>query len=203
MTFVSPASSSTRSAEAPSPERQTPWSPEAEQAVLGAMLLDADAALKALELLDDAAFYRDAHRRLFRAMAALMEHGRVIDPVLLKDELARRGELEPAGGAEYLAVLLDVVPTAANVEHHCRIVKEKALLRRLIEAGTSEGETANEGRQEAGVLLDEAEQRMFEISFQRGTQESVRIKELMWQGVGGGEKRPRGGGTGYGSSSGV
>src|SRR3990172_3636842 len=135
MTFVSPASSSTRSAEAPSPERQTPWSPEAEQAVLGAMLLDADAALKALELLDDAAFYRDAHRRLFRAMASLMERGKVIDRVLLGDELARRGDLEPAGGGEYIAVLLDVVPTAANVEHHCRMVKEKALLRRLIEAG--------------------------------------------------------------------
>jgi len=192
MTFVSPASSSTRSAEAPSPERQTPWSPEAEQAVLGAMLLDADAALKALELLDDAAFYRDAHRRLFRAMASLMERGKVIDPVLLRDELARRGDLEPAGGGEYIAVLLDVVPTAANVEHHCRMVKEKALLRRLIEAGTAVVQSAYEGRQDVGTLLDEAEQRMFEISFQRGTQESVRIKELMWQAMERIEARHRG-----------
>jgi replicative DNA helicase len=191
MTSVSPASSSTRSAE-PVLERQSPWSPEAEQAVLGAMLLDADAALKALELLEDVAFYRDQHRRLFRAMAVLMERGKVIDPVLLRDELARRGDLEAAGGAEYLAVLLDVVPTAANVEHHCRIVKDKALLRRLIEAGTAVVQQAYEGRQDVDALLDAAEQRIFEISFQRGTQESVRIKELMWQAMERIEARHRG-----------
>ena len=190
MTSVSPASSSTRSSEGL--ERQSPWSPEAEQAVLGAMLLDADAALKALELLEDAAFYRDQHRRLFRAMAVLMERGKVIDPVLLRDELARRGDLEAAGGAEYIAVLLDVVPTAANVEHHCRIVKDKALLRRLIDAGTAVVQQAYEGRQDVDTLLDAAEQRIFEISFQRGTQESVRIKELMWQAMERIEARHRG-----------
>jgi replicative DNA helicase len=180
MTSVSPERSSTSEAATPAP-RQAPWSPEAEQAVLGAMLLDADAALKALELLDDTAFYRDAHRRLFRAMAVLMERGKVIDPVLLRDELLRRGDLEAAGGDAYLAQLLDAVPTAANVEYHCRIVKDKALLRRLIEAGTSVVQSAYEGRLDVDTLLDAAEQKIFEISFQRGTQQSVRIKELMWQ----------------------
>jgi len=180
MTSVSPASSSTRPPEG-AVERQAPWSPEAEQAVLGAMLLDADAALKALELLDDTMFHRDAHRRMFRAMAALLERGTVVDPVLLRAELERRGDLEAAGGTEYLAVLLDSVPTAANVEFHCRLVKEKALLRRLIEVGTGVVQAAYEGRQDVDTLLDEAEQRMFEVSFQRGTQEAVRIKELMWQ----------------------
>ncbi|HWP37483.1 MAG TPA: replicative DNA helicase [Gemmatimonadales bacterium] len=180
MTSVSPVSSSTRTPEG-TLERQAPWSPEAEQAVLGAMLLDADAALKALELLDDTMFYRDAHRRMFRTMGALLERGKVVDPVVLRDELERRGDLEAAGGAEYLAVLLDAVPTAANVEYHCRIVKEKALLRRLIEVGTGVVQAAYEGRQDVDTLLDEAEQRMFEVSFQRGTQEAVRIKELMWQ----------------------
>src|SRR3990170_1611391 len=135
MTSVSPASSSTRPPEG-AVERQAPWSPEAEQAVLGAMLLDADAALKALELIDDGMFYRDAHRRLFRAMATLMERGKVVDPVLLREQLAQHGDLEAAGGEEYLAVLADAVPTAANVEYHCRLVKEKALTRRLIEVGT-------------------------------------------------------------------
>jgi len=180
MTSVSPERSSTSETATPAP-RQAPWSPEAEQAVLGAMLLDADAALKALELLDDTAFYRDAHRRLFRAMAVLMERGKVIDPVLLRDELLRRGDLEAAGGDAYLAQLLDAVPTAANVEYHCRIVKDKALLRRLIEAGTSVVQSAYEGRLDVDTLLDAAEQKIFEISFQRGTQQSVRIKELMWQ----------------------
>src|SRR5712692_522476 len=156
MTFVSPADSSTLAESG----RQAPWSPEAEQAVLGAMLLDADAAIKAVELLEDAAFYRDAHRRLFRAMASLVERSQVIDPVVLREELARRDELEAAGGLDYIAVLLDVVPTAANVEYHCRIVREKALLRRLIEVGTGIVQAAHEGRQDVGSLLDEAEQRV-------------------------------------------
>ncbi|HXV86020.1 MAG TPA: replicative DNA helicase, partial [Gemmatimonadales bacterium] len=180
MTSVSPASSSTRAPD-PLADRQVPWSPEAEQAVLGAMLLDADAALKALELLDDTAFYRDAHRRVFRAMGVLLERGKVVDPVLLRDELERRGDLEAAGGAEYLAILLDAVPTAANIEFHCRLVRDKALLRRLIEVGTGVVQSAFEGRQDVDTLLDQAEQKMFEVSFQRGTQEAVRLKELMWK----------------------
>jgi replicative DNA helicase len=179
MTYVSHVSSSTRAPEG-ALERQAPWSPEAEQAVLGAMLLDADAALKALELLDDTMFYRDAHRRVFRNMAVLLERGKVIDPVLLRDEMERKGDLEAAGGTEYFAVLLDTVPTAANIEYHCRIVREKALLRRLIEVGTGVVQSAYEGRQDVDTLLDEAEQRIFEVSYQRGTQEAVRIKELMW-----------------------
>jgi replicative DNA helicase len=190
MTFVSPVSSSTDTVE--TPLRQAPWSPEAEQAVLGAMLLDQDAALKAMQLLDDVSFYREAHRRLFRAMAQVIDRGDVLDPVVLRDELARRGDLETAGGLEYVAELLDVVPTAANVEFHARIVKEKALLRRLIEVGTQLVQSAYEGRQDVGTLLDQAEQRVFEVSSARGTQEVVRIKELMWMAMERIEARDRG-----------
>jgi len=78
--------------------RSAPWSQEAEQAVLGAMLLDQDAALRAAELVDDSMFYREPHRRLYRAMLALTEHRVVIDHITLRDELLRRGELEIAGG---------------------------------------------------------------------------------------------------------
>ncbi len=98
--------------------RQAPQSHEAEQAVLGAMLLDQDAALKAAELLDDTMFYREGHRLLFRAMIALTERGDVIDPVTLRDELMRRGDLDRAGGMEYLGALIDVVPTAST---SCRL----------------------------------------------------------------------------------
>ena len=77
--------------------------------------------------------------------------------------------------------LLDVVPTAANIEFHARIVRDKALLRRLIDVGTQLVQAAYEGRHDVGTLLDEAEQRVFEVSNARGTQEVVRIKELMWQ----------------------
>ncbi len=190
MTSALPVSSSISSAE--TPLRQAPWSPEAEQAVLGAMLLDQDAALKAVQALEDVAFYRDAHRRIFRAMAQLVDRGDVLDPVVLRDELQRRGDLEAVGGIEYVAELLDVVPTAANVEFHARIVREKALMRRLIDVGTQLVQSAYEGRQDVGTLLDEAEQRVFEVSNARGTQEVVRIKELMWLAMERIEARDRG-----------
>src|SRR5213083_1544534 len=90
MTSVSPLGSSTTERASAYAGRQTPWSNEAEQAVLGAMLLDQDAALKAAEILDDTMFYKESHRLLFRSMLSLTERGDVIDPVTLRDELSRR-----------------------------------------------------------------------------------------------------------------
>jgi len=138
--------------------------------VLGAMLLDQDAALRAAELLDHSVFYREAHRRLFRAMVALTEQRVVIDHVTLRDELLRRSELESAGGVEYLAELVDSSPTAANLEFHCRILRDKSILRRLIETSTAIITEAYEGRSQAGDLLDTAESRIFQISRQRRDQ---------------------------------
>jgi replicative DNA helicase len=179
MTSVSPAVSSTEHR----PEyagRQAPWSNEAEQAVLGAMLLDQDAALKAAELLDDTMFYREAHRLLFRAMVALTERGDVIDPVTLRDELVRRGDLERAGGMEYIGALIDVVPTAANVDYHARIVRDKAVLRRLLEAATSIVQEVYEGRGTSSEVLDSAEHRVFQVAQLKRSEEFTRLKELIW-----------------------
>ena len=97
MTFVSPASSSTAETLT---TRSAPWNNSAEQAILGAMMLDQNAALRAAELLDPSHFYREGHRRLFRAMARLVQQGVVIDPVTLRDELQRHGELDESGGVE-------------------------------------------------------------------------------------------------------
>jgi len=160
--------------------RQPPYSAEAEQAVLGAMLLDADAALRGVELLDDAMFHREGHRRLFRAMHGIIERGGVIDPVTLRDEVDRRGELEAVGGIEYLSYLLDVVPTAANIDYHAKIVRDKALLRRLIEAATGIVQEAYEAKRLADEVLDSAEQRIFLVSETRKTEGFVRLKELLW-----------------------
>jgi replicative DNA helicase len=160
--------------------RSAPWSQEAEQAVLGAMLLDQDAALRAAELVDDSMFYREAHRRLFRAMLALTEQRTVIDHITLRDELLRRGELEVAGGLEYLAELVDAVPTAANIEFHAKIVKDKAILRRLIETSTGIITEAYDGHSTANDLLDTAEAKIFQISQQRGDEGFTRIKEMLW-----------------------
>jgi replicative DNA helicase len=175
-----PGPSALPSARDPYKERRPPWSEEAEQAVLGAMLLDADAVMRAVEHVDDTMFYREGHRRLFRAMYAITERGGVIDPLTLADELERRGEIELAGGREYLAWLLDAVPTVANVEYHARIVKEKALLRRLIEVSTEIVGEAFEGRTSAGDLLDVAEARIFSLGQSKERTGFSRIKELLW-----------------------
>jgi replicative DNA helicase len=179
MTSVSPDSYSTLEI-SPPVGRTPPWNMEAEQAVLGAMLIDQDAALRAVELLDHSMFYREAHRRLFRAMAALLERRVVIDHVTLRDELERRNDLESAGGGEYLGELVDAAPTAANLDFHANIVREKAILRRLIEAATSIVSEAYEGRTSANELLDSAESRVFHISQQRLEVGFVRIKEMLW-----------------------
>jgi len=148
--------------------------------VLSAMLLDQDAALKAAETLDDTMFYRESHRLLFRAMIALTERGDVIDPVTLRDELVKRGDLDRAGGMEYLGSLIDVVPTAANIEYHGRIVRDKALLRRLIEAATSVVQDAYDGRGLPSEVLDNAEHRIFQVAQLRRSEEFTRLKELIW-----------------------
>jgi len=180
MTSLVPSGGQPPAPRDPYKERRPPWSEEAEQAVLGAMLLDADAVMRAVEHVDDTMFYREGHRRLFRAMYAITERGSVIDPLTLSDELERRGEIELAGGREYLAFLLDAVPTVANVEYHARIVKEKALLRRLIEVSTEIVTEAFEGRTSASDLLDAAESRIFGLGQSKERTGFSRIKELLW-----------------------
>jgi replicative DNA helicase len=161
-------------------DRRPPYSEDAEQAVLGAMMIDTDAVMRASEIVDDTMFYREAHRWLFRGMLALTERRDVVDPLTLADELARRGELEASGGRDYITFLIDVVPTAANVEYHARIVREKALLRRLIEVSTGIVSEAFEGHIAAAELLDEAEHRIMQLGQIRGGVDFTRIKELLW-----------------------
>jgi replicative DNA helicase len=177
MTSVSPDSFSTLDV---ATGRTPPWSQEAEQAVLGAMLIDQDAALRAVQLLQPEMFYREGHRRLFRAMAALTEARVVIDHVTLREELERRGELEAAGGVDYLAELVDAVPSTANLDFHAAIVRDKSILRRLIETATAIIGEAYAARHPAGELLDSAEARVFHISQQRREDGFERLKEMLW-----------------------
>ena len=161
-------------------DRRPPYSEDAEQAVLGAMLLDTEAITRAIEIVDESMFYSERHRRLFRAMLAIHQAGSVVDPLTLSNQLDRSGELAAAGGKEFIGELLYVVPTAANVEYHLRIVREKALRRRLIEVAQGLVTEAHESAADAADLIDLAEHRIFQVSQQRGSDGFTRIKDLLW-----------------------
>src|ERR1700736_1999742 len=176
----SPVEFSIAPARDPYKDRRPPYSEDAEQAVLSAMLMDPDAILRATEFLDDTMFYREGHRRIFRAMVSLSERGDVVDPLTLSEELGRSGSLEASGGKDYIGFLVDAVPTAANVEYHAKIVREKALLRRLIEVSTEIVGEAFGGGHTADELLDLAEQKIFQVAQQRTSEGFSRIKELLW-----------------------
>jgi replicative DNA helicase len=162
-------------------DRQPPFSPEAEVSVLGGMLIDRDAVARAVEIVRDSMFFREAHRRLYRAMVRLFERGDVIDVITLSEDLKKTGELDAAGGLPYLAELLDAVPTAANIEYHAKIVREKALLRHLIEAAsTIIRDVYDQGERSVEEVMDEAEQRIFKVAQSHDRGGFLWIKEILW-----------------------
>jgi replicative DNA helicase len=162
-------------------DRTPPYAPEAEISVLGGMLIDGDAVPKAVEVVDDTMFYREANRRIFRAMQRLFGRGQVIDPVTLSEELSKTEELEQVGGLAYLGELLDAVPTAANIEYHARIVRERALLRRLIDAsGQIIRDSYETGERTVEEVLDLAEQRIFQVAQSHEREGFVWIKKILY-----------------------
>jgi replicative DNA helicase len=145
------------------------------------MLIDRDAVARAVEHVNDSTFYREAHRRLFRAMTRLFERGDVIDVITVAEELKKTEELDSVGGLEYIAELVDAVPTAANIEYHARIVRDKALLRRLIDASQNIVRDAYEqGERDVEEVLDEAESRIFHVAQSHAREGFVWIKEILW-----------------------
>src|SRR5512140_1058540 len=162
-------------------DRMPPYAPEAEIAVLGGMLIDGDAVPKAIEIIDESMFYREAHRRICRAVVRLFQRGQVIDPVTLSEELSKTEELEQVGGLPYIGELLDAVPTAANIEYHARIVRERALLRRLIEASSQIIRDSYEaGERTVEEVLDLAEQRIFQVAQSHDREGFVWIKKILY-----------------------
>ena len=145
-------------------ERVPPQAVEVEAAVLGAMLLDQEGISVVQEIIDDTAFYRDAHRKIYNAIVALYERNEPTDLLTLTTELNKRQQLADVGGAFYLAGLVDNVSTAANIEYHAKIVFEKSMSRKLINASTQIAHRAYEATENAEDLLDEAEQMIFALS---------------------------------------
>lgn len=144
-----------------------PQNLEAEQAVLGAMMLDPEAGSSVFELLQPDDFYRDNHRLMFSAIRDLSEKGDPVDLVSVAEALHRQGRLEQVGGITTISEIARSVPTAANVEYYARIVSEKSLLRQLIRATSSILERGYEPGEEAHSLLEEAEKLILDLSRQR------------------------------------
>ena len=160
-------------------DRIPPQNIEAEISVLGAILQEQEAFLKALEILKPADFYKEAHRKIFDACAGLFEKNEPVDLVTLANELMRRQQLEVVGGTTYLASLVDSVPTAANASHHARIVKDKALLRNLMHKATAVVGQAYADTEDVDKVLDWAEQQIFEISQDKIGRSFLSIRQLM------------------------
>ncbi|MCX7845931.1 MAG: replicative DNA helicase [Dictyoglomaceae bacterium] len=159
--------------------RVPPHNEEAEQAVLGAMLLSRDAIAKVIEVLRPESFYYEHNSIIFRIIIDLFEKGLPVDLVSVTEELRSKQLLERVGGSVYLTSLLEVVPTAANVEYYSQIVAEKALLRRLINVGTeivSFGYRENESPE---YLVDKAEQLIFEIAETHRLSGPIPLRDLL------------------------
>jgi len=160
-------------------DKVPPQNLEAEASVLGAMLFDAEAIPRVVELVKEEDFYLDAHRKIFSRIIALFEKNRPADLVTISEELRKQKALENIGGASYLTQLVSQVATSANVEQYARIIREKAVLRQLIRTSTELIQESFDASSDANVLLDRAEQAIFEISQAKIEGQFVSIKDII------------------------
>ena len=161
-------------------DRVPPQNIEAEQSVLGALLIEQSAITKVSDVLVAEDFYREAHRLIYRAAMGLFERGDAIDFVTVTDALRREDFLERAGGISYITSLANGVPTAANITYHAKIVQEKGLLRRLITAATNIATMGYDESEEVERVLDQAEQKILEVSTRKTGQDFQPIKEIIF-----------------------
>jgi len=156
-----------------------PQNLEAEQSVLGAILIDNNALPRCLEILDPEDFYKLSHRKIFFAMTDLFDKNEPIDLITLTDQLKKNDELEAVGGIAYLSLMVNMVPTAANVKYHSHIVREKALLRGLVQSANEIASKVYEDNLDAEDLVDYAERSIFKISDKRVKASFVTLKEVI------------------------
>ncbi|MHC4258877.1 MAG: replicative DNA helicase [Planctomycetota bacterium] len=161
--------------------RSMPESLAAEAAVLGSMMVDPECISEVVEELDRSSFYRAEHQMLFDAIVSLYEknRGEGLDAVLLRDELERRKQLESVGGVDYIARILESVPSSANVMYYARIVKDKMLLRELVTAAGAIMDDALSQSGQTNVALDEAERRIFAVTDKNISGSAAAIKDLV------------------------
>jgi replicative DNA helicase len=148
-------------------DKLPPQNIDAEQSVLGAILIDNSALMSTLELLGYEDFYREAHRKIFIGMTDLFDRSEPIDIVTLTDHLRKKNDLDAIGGPQYLTSLAMTIPTAANVRYHSKIVREKAMLRGLLRSVTDIARSVYDGELDAEELIDYAEKTVFDLSDRR------------------------------------
>ena len=156
-----------------------PQNLEAEQSILGAVLIDNEALPKVLEILDPGDFYKLSHKKIFNAMTDLFDKNEPIDLITLTDQLKRKDELEAIGGLSYLSSLVDMTPTSANIRYHSKIVREKALLRGLIQSAQEISTKVYEDSLDAEDLVDYAEKAIFNISDKKIKASFVTLKDVI------------------------
>ncbi len=157
-----------------------PQALEAEEAVLGSMMIDEDAANKAISILGSSHyFYKDSHKKIFEAMLVLMNNSDPIDTVSVSDELKKGKNLKSVGGIYYLTGLVDKVPTSARVETYAEIVKEKGMLRDLITTSHEISKKALDAGDSVGSILDEAEQSIFSLTEQKDSKIYQHIEPIL------------------------
>ncbi|TDF94373.1 replicative DNA helicase [Paenibacillus piri] len=162
-------------------DRIPPQNLEAEQAVLGAILLDSDSLVTAMERISSDDFYRTSHQRIFESMVELAEENEPIDLITLTAALQNKQQLEDIGGIKYLSELANAVPTAANIDYYAQIVEEKSMLRRLIRTATNIVTEGYSSTDEVGDLLSDAERRILEISQRRSNTGFIAIRDVLME----------------------
>lgn len=160
-------------------DKLPPQNIEAEQSILGAILIDNDALPRALEIIDIDDFYKQSHRTIFNAMVELFEKNEPIDLITITDCLKRREEIDAVGGVFYLSSLVNMIPTAANIKYHSKIVRERALLRGLLRSANEIASRVYEDNFEAEELVDYAEKSIFDVSDKRIKASFVTLKEVI------------------------
>lgn len=160
-------------------QKLPPQSVEMEQSVLGAILQDNHALVRVLEVLQEHDFYQNAHRWIFQTMIDLFQDNVPIDVLTVTERLRRKGRFDTAGGAAYLAELVEMVPTAAHIMHHAQVVREKAILRALIQTATTIVAESYEDAEDVDTLLDRAEQLIFEIGQRKTTAGFAHINAIL------------------------
>ena len=160
-------------------ERMPPHDVAAEQCVLGGMLLSKDAISDVIEVIRPSDHYRPAHQLVHEAILDLYARGEPADPITVSNELTRRGELSRIGGAPYLHTLIASVPTAANAGYYARIVRERAILRRLVEAGTRIVQFGYAGDGDADELVDRAQAEVYAVTDRRIAEDYHPLSEIM------------------------